>query len=218
MAYDQTRGELDSFLNSLKGMNSAFGGISGASDVAKRYGLGKGSRETFDPLKRSLASQTNRAMAGATLAGGRNATPGMTFSSIKSNSNNALSNLLSEQGRTDSGERALIAQLLHGVFGGRDSFALGKAGLEGNTLSNMANLDLQEQMSEDSEPGFWDYLMGSIPSLAAIGLSPMSGGGSLLGNLFSKSNKGTAGPVTNPSWMRSPQPTVAPRIKLGGGR
>lgn len=154
-------------LSGLGGLNSAFSGISNASDLRSKYGI-KDTSATFAPLFKSLAQNRSRRMQGSAMRAGRSASPEMTFSNVENDYENSLQNLLGNQGQADIDMQKTVAGLLQNAFSSRDQFGLNKYGQMGQMASNLFGnrLNLEQFNRQGEGPGFMDIL-GTVLGAAA---------------------------------------------------
>ena len=178
-------------INSLKGIDSKFDGISSVSDIGKKFGITSFNRpeynatvsSVFDPKRRALANRLGKARSAgaARLAGGSSAMPAVEMAPIESQYGDAFATLDSEQaGQELAGfdkERSqnnYLGEFLRNIMGNQDTFATGqqnfglnKMGMRLNANNAKTNAINGYLQSQDSESTF-DDILGVVSTGAKV--------------------------------------------------
>jgi hypothetical protein len=161
----------------LSGMESSFAGVNNAKDAEKKFGVSRNLSSVYAPLRGILGGQSARRKRAASFMGGRSSVPGMTNSGADAQENEQLMQLLSSQASGEVSQGNLIAQLLQGSLGARDSFNVNRASTAGGLFSNAASGQMQaEQMDAQNDVGLMDFLgafLGPAAQIGAAALSPV---------------------------------------------
>jgi len=170
--------------NEANNLPNSFEGVNSIDDVYSKYGVkkfdlqgyGDQVKKTFDPARRGLATRQARTLSrAADSLGGRNATPGMTFSGLNSSFSDAFGDLEGRQAEgilggydKENASSLNVANLFKGIQESKDAGAMNKLNSKSMMLKNYLD-------SLSGSSGFEDLTAGL--STAASLATPMGQAG-----------------------------------------